>query len=393
MGVLLNRAALASGIIASGFALNLGPSASAAVPAPARSTLTYLYGVSCTSKTSCTAAGYSDTNPPTLTSLAERWNGTKWAIQHTPNPRGSVFIYGLSCNSASACTAVGYSPAPGGGSLAERWNGVKWVIQRTPNRPSGSIFYGVSCVSSAACTAIGSSGPTSLAARWNGTSWTTMHTPNRPARDGGTYLRGVSCVARTACDAVGFVGDESFPEGSVPLAMAWNGSKWAFQSTPTPPQTNNTNLNSVSCVSKNACTAVGYAANSDGVGTISLAERWNGVKWVIQPTPNPPGEGDETTLNGVSCSSRTACTAVGEFYDPVTSATASLAERWNGTSWTIQHTVNPPGNDVDLFAVSCSSPGACTATGRSFRGAVIGWTSLAERWNGSTWAVQRTPNP
>jgi hypothetical protein len=149
----------------------------------------------------------------------------------------------------------------------------------------------------------------------------------------------------------------------------------------------------VSCVSRTACTAVGYAANSSGVGTITLAERWNGTSWAIQPTPNPPGLGTQPTLSGVSCTSRTACTAVGDFYDPVTSATASLAMSWNGTRWAIQHSVNPPGHQVYLYSVSCTAPAACTAIGRTFTGVAAGWVSLAERWNGAKWSRQRTPNP
>jgi hypothetical protein len=397
------RLALRAGIVGScGLILILGtPTSAGAALAPATSTLTYLYGVSCTSRTSCVAAGYSDTAPPTTTTLAERWNGGKWRIQHTPRSRGSLEVYGLSCSSAKACFAVGYSEAPGTAALAERWNGGKWAIKRVPNphRSYGSILYGVSCTAAAACTAVGISGSpsagqshTSLAERWNGTKWMTQHTPNRSVPAGGTYLSGVSCASRTACTAVGFVGDEEIPEGDVPLAMAWDGSKWAIQSTPIPPSTNNTNLNSVSCVSRNACTAVGYAANSSGVGAITLAERWNGANWVIQPTPNPTGLGDQATLNGVSCASRTACTAVGDYYDPVSGATASLAETWNGTSWTIQPTLNP-GTVSYLYGVSCSSATACTAVGLSFEGAVTGWTSLAERWNGATWSVQHTPNP
>jgi hypothetical protein len=50
----------------------------------------FLDGVSCTSRASCTAVGYSDTAPPITTSLAERWNGTKWVIQATPNPPGGL---------------------------------------------------------------------------------------------------------------------------------------------------------------------------------------------------------------------------------------------------------------------------------------------------------------
>lgn len=58
-----------------------------------------------------------------------------------------------------------------------------------------------------------------------------------------------------------------------------------------------------------------------------LAERWDGTRWRIEPTPHPAGS-PTNFLNGVTCSSRRACTAVG-------SAVAGkirvpLVERWNG---------------------------------------------------------------
>jgi hypothetical protein len=396
MRILVNRAALIAALIAGSAALAFGQGVSAAAPS-ATSTLTVLDGVSCTSPASCTAVGNSDTAPPVTTSLAEKWNGAKWAIQRTPNPRVVItYLYGVSCTSPTSCISVG---APG--DLAERWNGTTWAIQRTPQftHPAESaILYGVSCTSSTACTAVGTTGspasqfPVSLAIRWNGTTWKLQSTPNRSTPVGGTNLKGVSCASRTACTAVGFVGEAAFPEGNVPLAMSWNGAKWTIQSTPILPGTNNTNLNGVSCASPGACMAVGYAAESTGNGTISLAESWNGTKWAILPTPNPPGAVTETTLYGVSCTSRTACTAVGDAYNPLT-GTRSLAERWNGTTWAIQQTVNPPGNDVFLYSVSCASSTACTAAGRSFGGVTTGWTSLIEQWNGTTWTRTHSPNP
>jgi hypothetical protein len=82
MRVFLNRAALISALIVNAAALAFGPGASAA----AVSALTFLDGVSCTSRASCTAVGYSDNAPPITTSLAERWNGTTWTRVPTPNP-------------------------------------------------------------------------------------------------------------------------------------------------------------------------------------------------------------------------------------------------------------------------------------------------------------------
>jgi hypothetical protein len=63
-------------------------------------------------------------------------------------------------------------------------------------------------------------------------------------------------------------------------------------------------LIAVSCTSATACTAVGSG------NTRVLVERWNGETWSVQPTPKPAGSSD-SVLMGVSCTSATACTAVG----------------------------------------------------------------------------------
>ena len=106
----------------------------------------------------------------------------------------------------------------------------------------------------------------------------------------------------------------------------------------------------MSCTSASACTAVG----SSGAGP--LAERWNGTRWTIQATPNPRQGGGE--LNGVACTSASACTAAGN------SNTGNLAERWNGSSWSIQTTPNPAGAQFTfLNTVACASASACTAAG------------------------------
>jgi hypothetical protein len=69
--------------------------------------------------------------------LAERWNGSSWAIQPIPNPTGATFslMTGLSCPSTSICVAVGYYVNSSGiqVTLAERWNGASWAVKSTPN--------------------------------------------------------------------------------------------------------------------------------------------------------------------------------------------------------------------------------------------------------------------
>jgi hypothetical protein len=91
-------------------------------------------------------------------------------------------------------------------------------------------------------------------------------------------------------------------------------------------------LDEVSCTSATA----GHQETSTGT-TETLAEVWNGISWTIQTTPNPSGATDNY-LNGVSCTSSTGCSADG--YD-VTTTYESLAEAWNGTSWALQSSAQP----------------------------------------------------
>ncbi len=81
---------------------------------------------------------------------------------------------------------------------------------------------------------------------------------------------------------------------------------WTVQPVPAPP---NGQLSGVSCTSTSACAAVGSYADSTG-NIVTLAEQWNGTSWQVQSTPNPAGA-TTSILNGVSCTSATSCTAVG----------------------------------------------------------------------------------
>src|SRR5215471_17363247 len=129
-----------------------------------------LFWVSCPAANLCMAVGtYTKASGAGVT-LAEQWNGTAWRIQPVPSPPGAAWsaLFGVSCVSRSACTAVGGSLA--GKALAERWNGSRWQIQPAPS-PAGAFLSGVTCTSSSACTAVGGSAAGTLAERWDGTRW------------------------------------------------------------------------------------------------------------------------------------------------------------------------------------------------------------------------------
>ena len=172
------------------------------------------------------------------------------------------------------------------------------------------------------------------------------------------------------------------------------GSAWKVE--PTPNQNRASaginELSAVSCTSGRACTAVGSHAASLSSPSFTLAERWNGSRWRIQHTILPKGA-ESSGFSGVSCVSATACTAVGSAFHKAASRSVNLAEAWNGTSWRVQAIPTPKGSTGgDLSAVSCTSRSACTAVG-FYDNAAGHVLAVAERWNGKAWRIQALPRP
>jgi hypothetical protein len=82
-----------------------------------------------------------------------------------------------------------------------------------------------------------------------------------------------------------------------------------------------------------------------------------------------------------------SCTAVGE-HAPLGGSAAALAEQWSGRSWSNQATPAISGSTLtDLLSVSCTSGSACVAVGYYDLPAAQSSFTLAERWNGSGWSI------
>jgi hypothetical protein len=206
--------------------------------------------------------------------------------------------------------------------------------------------------------AIGASGqstpnPKPLAERWNGKTWKILPIA-APAGAQGALIGPVSCTSPSACTTTGLFTNSSGLART--LAERWNGRAWRIQPTPNPANVPNANLASVACTGPSACTAVGGRFDNSGNPVGTLAERWNGARWRIVPSPNPAAGG--RIFNAVSCASASACTGVGF------SNSGTLAERWNGTRWRIQPTPNPAlAFQITLDGVACPARGSCTAVG------------------------------
>jgi hypothetical protein len=69
----------------------------------------------------------------------------------------------------------------------------------------------------------------------------------------------------------------------------------------------------------------------------------------------------------------------------------TLAELWNGMTWATEPPVSPANSTESPLSVSCVATSDCEAVGFVFFGNMPSTESLAEIWNGSAWLVQPTP--
>jgi hypothetical protein len=157
---------------------------------------------------------------------------------------------------------------------------------------------------------------------------------------------------------------------------------WAVQPTPNPTGATESTLSSISCFSATNCTAVGSALS--GSSSATLAEHWDGSAWSLESIPSPTGDNVGTVnMTGVSCPTATDCTAVGWYYNLNGSAQYPIVDQWNGTAWT-QQTVEVRSTHLELRSVSCHTADSCTATSNG---------TLALHWNGTAWRTETVSYP
>jgi hypothetical protein len=325
-----------------------------------------LVDISCATPDFCVSVGRSRGRM-----FTDFWNGNSWTVRRLGLPRGAVkstlSIGDVLCRSANVCVAVGYYDDRAGEShaLAELWNGHAWTPQPVVNPP---IQNDGSCTG--ACTV-------------------------------GTGLRQVACPTASECIATGFHGNTSGT--GLPITETLSDGQWSLQAAPTPEVT------TLSCPALSACFALVQGSRQPLV-------RWNGTAWTAVPGTIPRSD----SLTGLSCSSNTACMAVGVDERKVrllkgcnggcTSAegpTFPVTARWSGTRWDVGDLALPQGADLDpdgsevggqADAVACATSSDCTLVGDYLIGPddspdaiSTGW--LSAHWNGRHWMLQRTPQP
>jgi hypothetical protein len=353
-----------------------------------------LNAVSCRSPTSCMAAGsFHNSFFNQDHTLAESFSLT-WQQQTFPDPGPSIggSVDDVSCPSMRFCAAVGsFETSADFETYAETWDGGQWIPRTVPN-PATTNLTAVSCSTATACTAVGNGGDAingfvTLAERWDGANWTVQSTPNHAGGGQGTYFTGVSCPNNISCTAVGAYRDASGHQ--FPYAARWNGSTWVATNAPNPTGATNSELNRVSCTSGSACVAVGGQGPSSPT---ALAEVWNGTSWTIH-NPSFGANLTSASFSGVSCLAPTSCIAVGSVFSTAANRRFALAERWDGTAWTDTGALVRGGTKTNFLEdVSCVAADDCMAVGTSSTSAP-GRTTLTETWNGTQWTLLTAPNP
>ena len=194
----------------------------------------------------------------------------------------------------------------------------------------------------------------------------------------------MSCRSATFCTAVGNYQVNNSSKSRT-LAEAWNGQTWAIEATSNPKDgANGAQLSGVACSSPLGCVAAGGYDSLNNQG-LTLAEGWNGKTWTIKATPNPSGA-TGSNLTGVSCRAANACMAVGG-----SGGNGLFAEAWNGTAWTIKAVPSPQGATFTfLNGVSCGAKNACVAVGYDFNSSQAE-VPVAEAWNGTAWTIKPVP--
>lgn len=339
-------------------------------PNPAASG-SYLFDVSCEPSTSaCTSVG-EGTSSGVDSPVALRWNGSTWSEQTAAKKSGSTHnrLSGVDCPSETRCIAVGnYQNSEGGpATLGEIWNESKWSVQTTPvpSEASSSELVAVGCNSTATCRAAGSAVikgvKTAIVENWASPTWSSQSIPI-PEGATSSQLDGIDCLWSNFCVAVGRYTTSG---GSIKnLAMFWDGTEWKLQTLADPKEAAQSTLLDVACTpTPNRCTAVGGWKNG-ALEQFTMAYRFDGSTWTLQSTPNPAGS-IASVFQEVSCAAETSCAAAGSWVSGGGGSNQTLAEDWNGTSWSIQGTPNPSGASFSaFFGLSCRST-SCHGVGWS----------------------------
>jgi hypothetical protein len=178
-----------------------------------------LTAVSCPSATSCVAVGYdgslqNGSNQSITTVGALSGGAWTWTTESpvSADASGAGYLYGVSCSTATTCVAVGFDAGAQSITTSGTLSGGSWTWTAdtviVPDPSGFGDLYGVSCPSATTCVAVGQDpyDPIATVGTLSGGTWTWSAESSAVGdpTTGTGYDRGVSCASATTCVAVGY---------------------------------------------------------------------------------------------------------------------------------------------------------------------------------------------
>jgi hypothetical protein len=233
-------------------------------------------------------------------------------------------------------------------------------------------------------------GPTML--HFDGDSWSSSPLPGVASTATEAVIRAVATAGSGRAWAVGSKDAQSVQE--VPLMLAWDGSRWSEVELPPVAYSESTRghgkLDDVTAFSATDVWAVGESQSGTTQNAIGpahpLALHWNGRKWAVVSTPPLPGALGNGGFVGVGGTGSSDLWAVGSRSGKRAGAFITLAEHWDGAHWSIVPTPNGSygGGLVAVAAISSVDVWLIGGDGDG--------STLTARWDGSRVVRVESPN-
>jgi hypothetical protein len=327
---------------------------------------------------------------------AQTGAGSIFHVVPTPNGnKSNNGLFAASASSANDIWAVGDSTI--------HFDGTKWTAFPAPliNGELTADLQGVVDISPTLAWAVGNvtlgANPGQIIEQWNGTKWSLFPNPTFPPNSQADLFAMTSTSANDIW-AVGNLVQDLSNGGSLSFNLFehWNGAAW------TPTLINTNTFEALTGVSEDAINdawAVGWVAPLTAGSNEPLAIHWNGTNWISAPTPHV-GQG-ENELNAVLALAPNDVWAVGfstPKAPPQQSATLTLIEHFDGTSWTVVPSPNVGPHSVNqsnrLLGLTANSPTDIWAFGSFFAADGSGHQmTLLLHWDGTSWKIAPSPNP
>lgn len=345
--------------------------------------------VSCAAPGECAASWTDDdANGDGHAYLIDESQGAWGKAQPVTIGTAGTWLSGVSCPAAGDCTAAGhYRDGSAGSGLpfvmdssAGTWGApreVKGVAGLSSPPPVYAGLTSVSCTSAGNCVAGGSYDISSTDGRNHGQPFLAIETGGswgqaQPVAGMTTLnpadfatLRSVSCGGPGDCAATGIY--ETLTGGYYTWVADESGGNWGpAQQLPAPAASGRTLGESLSCSPQGYCAVAGiYLPPSPGHYKAFVASYASGA-WTAHDVPGVVATQSGATT--VSCGAPGYCTAGGFYYPPGSGwYKAFIANDVNGTWASAQDVAGMPAGLPEIDSLSCTTPGYCTAVGRSGR--------------------------